>query len=46
MNCPKCGKELNPDMKFCANCGELVKQEKTNEEHAQLKPVAQSEPSQ
>lgn len=46
MNCPKCGKELNPDMKFCANCGELVKQEKTNEEHAQPKPVAQSEPSQ
>jgi hypothetical protein len=26
MNCPKCGNELNPNMKFCAKCGTPVGQ--------------------
>ena len=24
MNCPKCGNELKPNMKFCAKCGTPV----------------------
>lgn len=32
MYCKKCGKELNPSMKFCPACGAAVEQEK-------IKPV-------
>ncbi|MBP3937852.1 MAG: zinc-ribbon domain-containing protein [Clostridia bacterium] len=44
MNCPKCGNELKPNMKFCAKCGTPVQQSAVSIEQpaapAQPKPVA------
>ena len=44
MNCPKCGNELKPNMKFCAKCGTPVQQSAVSVEQpaapAQPKPIA------
>ena len=35
MYCPKCGKELNDEVKFCSNCGYKIKKD-TNEETKEI----------
>ena len=35
MYCPKCGKELNNEVKFCFNCGYKIKKD-TNEETKEI----------
>lgn len=50
MNCPKCGNELKPNMKFCAKCGTAVQQPDAtqtpapNQEFAQPMPDAPQNP--
>lgn len=31
--CPSCGEQLMPNAKFCHNCGKVIEQEKTSDEH-------------
>lgn len=51
MNCPNCGNELKPNMKFCAKCGTAVQQPVAtptpapNQEYAQPAPVAPQNPA-
>ncbi len=45
MNCPKCGNELNPNMKFCAKCGTTVVPAQPPKEYAEPKPVEPQKPT-
>ncbi len=45
MNCPKCGNELNPNMKFCAKCGATVAPAQPPKEYAEPKPVEPQKPT-
>ncbi len=45
MNCPKCGNELNTDVKLCAKCGATVAPAQPPKEYAEPKPVEPQKPT-